>query len=93
MCRIMDCDHFLDFKEFLNQLNLLYIWICLYFSTDQELCTHKLMDCIMDCDYSLSRKEVLKFVHYFMSIFLTVYVFKYFLLLVSFSHKGSTIMF
>jgi hypothetical protein len=74
----MDCDHFLDLKEFLNQLNLLYIWICLYFLTDQELCTRKLMDCIMDCDYSLSRNEVLKFVHYFMSLFLTAYVFKYF---------------
>jgi hypothetical protein len=30
MCRIMDYDDSLSFKEFLDQLNLLYIWICLY---------------------------------------------------------------
>jgi hypothetical protein len=30
MGRIMDCDHSLDLKEFLNQLNLLYIYIYLY---------------------------------------------------------------
>jgi hypothetical protein len=28
MCRIMGCDH--SQEEFLDQLNLLYIWICLY---------------------------------------------------------------
>jgi hypothetical protein len=37
MCRIMGCDHFVILKEFLDQLNLLYIWICLYFAIDQEL--------------------------------------------------------
>ncbi len=30
MCRIMGRDHSLGLKEFLDQLNLLYIWICLY---------------------------------------------------------------
>jgi hypothetical protein len=30
MCHIMDCDNYLDLKEFLDQLNLLYICICLY---------------------------------------------------------------
>jgi hypothetical protein len=30
MCRIMSCDPSLGVKEFLDQLNLLYIWICLY---------------------------------------------------------------
>jgi hypothetical protein len=27
------------------------------FIIDQELCAHELMDRIMDCDYSLGRKE------------------------------------
>jgi hypothetical protein len=30
MCCIMNYDHSLSLKEFLDQLNLLYIWICLY---------------------------------------------------------------
>jgi hypothetical protein len=30
ICRIMSCDHSLGLKDFLDQLNLLYIWICLY---------------------------------------------------------------
>jgi hypothetical protein len=29
VCRIMGCDHSLGHKEFLDQFNLLYIWICL----------------------------------------------------------------
>jgi hypothetical protein len=37
MCHIMGCDHSLGLKEFLDQLNLIYIWICLYFAVDQEL--------------------------------------------------------
>jgi hypothetical protein len=27
---IMSCDHSLDIKEYLNQLNLFFIYICLY---------------------------------------------------------------
>jgi hypothetical protein len=50
----MDYDHFLDLKEFLNQLNLLYIWIYLYFVIDQELWVHKLIDRIMIYDRYLS---------------------------------------
>jgi hypothetical protein len=34
MCQIMGCDQSLDLEEFLDQLNLLYIWICLYFAID-----------------------------------------------------------
>jgi hypothetical protein len=30
MGRIIDCDHSLSFKQFLNQLDLLYIYIFLY---------------------------------------------------------------
>jgi hypothetical protein len=30
MCHIMGCDHSLGLKQFLDQLNLLYIWICLH---------------------------------------------------------------
>jgi hypothetical protein len=93
MCYIMGCDYSLCLKEFLDQHNLVYIWICLYFIIDQELWTVKLMDRIMGYDHSLCQKEVLKYVYYFMILFLTVYVFKHFLLLVSFSHQGSTIIF
>jgi hypothetical protein len=32
----------------------------------------------MGCDHSLGRKEVLKFVYYFMILFRTMYIFKYF---------------
>jgi hypothetical protein len=37
MCRIMSCVHSLGLKEFLDQVNLLYIWIYLYFAIDQKL--------------------------------------------------------
>jgi hypothetical protein len=30
MCRIMGWDHYMGLKEFLDQFNLLYIWISLY---------------------------------------------------------------
>jgi hypothetical protein len=53
MCRIMGCDHSLGLKEFLNQFNLLYIWICLYFAIDEELWAPKLMNRIMGYDHSL----------------------------------------
>jgi hypothetical protein len=78
MCRIIGYDHSLRLKEFLDELNLLYIWIYLYFVTDQELWTSKLMDSIMGCDHSLSWKEVIKFVYCLMILFLTVYVLKHF---------------
>jgi hypothetical protein len=86
MYRIMNCDHFLNLKIFLDQLNLFYILICLYFIIDQELWTRKLIDCIMDCDHFLDQKEVIKFVYCFMILFLMIYIFKYFLLLITFSH-------
>jgi hypothetical protein len=88
MCRIICCDHSLDLKEFLDQLNLIYIWICLYFVIDQELWASKLIDRIIGCDHSLGQKKVLKFICYFMIIFITIYI-----LLVPFSHQGSAIMF
>jgi hypothetical protein len=37
MYRIMGYGHSPGLKEFLDQLNVLYIWICLYFAIDQEL--------------------------------------------------------
>jgi hypothetical protein len=37
MCHIIGCNYSPGLKEFLDQLNLLYIWICLYFATDKEL--------------------------------------------------------
>jgi hypothetical protein len=46
----------------------------------------------MGYDYSLGRKDILKLVYCFMILFLIVYIFKYFLLLVSCSHKGSIII-
>jgi hypothetical protein len=72
MCSIMRCDHSLGVKEFLDHLNLIYIWICLYFIIDQELWAHKLMYHIIDCGHSLGK--VIKFVYYFMIIFLTIYI-------------------
>jgi hypothetical protein len=45
------------------------------------------MDSVMGYDHFLGRKKILKFVYYFMIIFVTVYIFKYFLLLVPFSQK------
>jgi hypothetical protein len=86
MYRIMNCDHSLNLKIFLDQLNLFYILLCLYFIIDQELWTRKLINCIMDCDHFLDQKEVIKFVYCFMILFLTIYIFKYFLLLITFSH-------
>jgi hypothetical protein len=52
-----------------------------------------LMDRIMGCAYSLDQKDILKSIYCFMILFLTVYIFKYFLLLVPFSHQWSAIMF
>jgi hypothetical protein len=66
--------------------------MCLYFTTDQKLRPHKLMDRIIGRDHSLGRNEVLKFVYCFMILFLTIYIFKYFLLLVPFSHQKSATM-
>jgi hypothetical protein len=63
------------------------------FTIYQELCARDLMNRIVGCDHSLSQKNILKFVYCFMIIFFIVYIFKYFLLLVSFSHSGSAIIF
>jgi hypothetical protein len=65
----------------------------LIFATDQELSARELMSCIMCCDHSLGRNDILKFIYCFMILFLTVYIFKHFLLLVSFSHQRSAIIF
>jgi hypothetical protein len=50
----------------------------LVFVTDQKLWAHELMGRIMSCDHSLGRKDILKFDYYFMILFLTVYILKYF---------------
>jgi hypothetical protein len=50
---------YICFKEFLNQLNLIYFYICLYL-----LCVRELMSHI------LGRKDILKFIYYLMIIFL-----------------------
>jgi hypothetical protein len=63
------------------------------FVADQELWTRELIDHIIGCDHSLDRKDIIKFVYGFIILFLIVYIFKYFLLLVPFSHHGSVIMF
>jgi hypothetical protein len=39
------------------------------------------------------RKDILKFVYYFMILFLIIYILNIFLLLVPFSHKWSVIIF
>jgi hypothetical protein len=93
MCHIMGYDQSLCLKEFLDQFNLLYISICLYFAIDQKLWARKLIERVMYCDHSLARKKILKFIFYFIVLFLTIYICKYFLLLVPFSHQGNVIMF
>jgi hypothetical protein len=63
------------------------------FTTNQKLCTRELINCIMGCDHSLGRNDIFKFVYCFIILFLTVYIFKYFLLLVPFSQQKSIIIF
>jgi hypothetical protein len=52
----------------------------------------ELMCRIRGCDHSLGTKDALKFIYYFMILFVIVYSFKHFLPLVLYSHKWSTIM-
>jgi hypothetical protein len=47
------------------------------FAIDQKLWACEVMDPIMGWDHSLSRKDIFKFVYYFMIIYLTVYIFKH----------------
>jgi hypothetical protein len=61
------------------------------FVTDQELCVCKLMGRIMGYDHSLGRKNILKFIYYYM--FLLYYIsLNIFLLLVSCNQHMSVIM-
>jgi hypothetical protein len=53
----------------LNQLNLIYFYI-FTFVTDQELCVCELMSHIMGYEHSLSQKDILKPVYYFIILFL-----------------------
>jgi hypothetical protein len=46
---------YICFKKFLNQLNLLCIFICLYLQRE-------LMSRIISRDHSLDRKDILKFI-------------------------------
>jgi hypothetical protein len=48
------------------------------FITDQELLTRELMYRIMGCNYSLDQNDILKLVYWFIILFLTIYIFKYF---------------
>jgi hypothetical protein len=66
--------NYIYFEEFLNQLKLIYILHMFIFITYQELWVHKLMDHIMGYDHSLGQKDILKFIYYFMIIFL-IYTF------------------
>jgi hypothetical protein len=63
------------------------------FATNQELWTRELIDLVMGCDHSLDREDILKFVYCFMILFFTVYILKYFLLFILFSHQESAIIF
>jgi hypothetical protein len=62
----------------------------LIFVIDQELWVHKLMCRIMGYDHSLGQKDILKFIYYFMILFL-IYLY-IFLLLISCNHQRSAIM-
>jgi hypothetical protein len=79
ICHIMSYDHSLGPKEFLDQFNLFYIWICLYFAT-YELWTRKLIDRVMGCVHSLGRKKILKFIYCFMILFLIMYILNFFII-------------
>jgi hypothetical protein len=79
MCRILGCDHSLDLKEFLDQLNLFYICMCLYFIIDQELWKRKLMYRIMSYDYSLTGTKYLNLFivlwsYFLLYIFLNIFI-------------------
>jgi hypothetical protein len=45
---------YICFEEFLNQLNLLYICVCLYLQQHKSYESRELMSHIMDNDHSLS---------------------------------------
>jgi hypothetical protein len=40
---------------------------------------------IISCDHSLDQKDILKFIYWLMIIFLTVYIFKYFFIVSTYS--------
>jgi hypothetical protein len=61
---------YIYFKEFLNQLNLIYFLHMYTFVTDQELWVHKLMGRIMCYNHSLGQNDIFKFIYYFMILFL-----------------------
>jgi hypothetical protein len=61
---------YIYFEDFLNQLNLIYFLHMFIFVTYQELWIHELMGRIIGYDHSLGRKDLLKFVYYFMILFL-----------------------
>jgi hypothetical protein len=46
----------------------------------------------MDCDHFMDQKNILKFIYYFMIIFLIVDIFKHVLLLQLYSHKGNVVI-
>jgi hypothetical protein len=62
--------HLYILKKFLNQFNLLNIYICLYLQHDKNYRPCELMSCIMDCDHSVAWNDILKFVYWFMILFL-----------------------
>jgi hypothetical protein len=49
--------------------------------------------CNRSRDMRTRAKDIIKFVYYFMILFLTLYIFKHFLFLLLFSQQGSVIMF
>jgi hypothetical protein len=62
------------------------------FIIDQKLWAHELMSRIIGCHHFLGRNDIIKFVYYFVMLFLTLYNFELFLLLVQCSHQESVIM-
>jgi hypothetical protein len=81
MCRIMSCNHSLGLKEFLDQLNLLYIFGYIYTYNRLRVMSMQVNELHYGLRHSLQRKDILKFVYYFMILFLTVYIFKYFFII------------
>jgi hypothetical protein len=52
--------------NFLNQLNLFYIYICLYLQQDKIYRLCEQMCHIMGYDHSLGQNDILKFIYYSM---------------------------
>jgi hypothetical protein len=78
-------DHSLYLKKILDQHNLLYIRY-VYICNRSRVMSMRDNEPYYGLQPLSNPKDILKFIYYFMILFLTEYIFKHFLLLVPFSH-------